>query len=110
MDGDHPLSIGIGIELIHGHRWIIQQYSQMEGSNFDSNKNYLQLEIEKEIKHRKFYEKLDLRLAHIFLWVSILASFGSSIIIAADVDIGKLVVAIIAGVPGLVVLIDKSFD
>lgn len=45
------------------------------------------------------------------MWLSILASFSSAIIIAADdVEIDKIWVAIIAGIPGLVVVIDKSFD
>lgn len=76
----------------------------------------LQSEIEKEIKHRKTYESMDFKLAHIFLWVSILASFGASIIIAAgatlskDTSVNKIIIAIIAGIPGLVILIDKSFD
>jgi hypothetical protein len=70
----------------------------------------LQKEIEKEIKRRRTYESWDFKLAHFFLWLSILASFGASIIVAADVAIDKIAVAIIAGIPGLIILIDKSFD
>ncbi len=40
-----------------------------------------------------------------------MASFSSSIIIASgDIDISKIFVAIIAGIPGLVVVVDKTFE
>ena len=68
-------------------------------------------ELLNEIRKRNKYEGWDFKLAHFFLWLSIFASFSSAIIIAAgDMDIPKIVVAIIAGIPGLVVVIDKSFD
>ncbi|MEO6685009.1 MAG: hypothetical protein ABIN24_03555 [Dyadobacter sp.] len=68
-------------------------------------------ELLNEIKKRKKYEGWDFKLAHFFLWLSIFASFSSAIIIAAgDIEIPKILVAIIAGIPGLVVVIDKSFD
>lgn len=67
-------------------------------------------EIEQQIKKRKKYIGMDFSLAHFFLWVSILASFTSSILIAAGVNWDRIVVAIIAGIPGLVILIEKSFD
>jgi hypothetical protein len=68
-------------------------------------------ELLNEIRKRKKYEDWDFKLAHFFLWLSIFASFSSAIIIAAgDINIPKILVAIIAGVPGLVVVIDKSFD
>lgn len=68
-------------------------------------------ELLNEIRKRKKYEGWDFKLAHFFLWLSIFASFSSAIIIAAgDIDIPKIIVAIIAGIPGLVVVIDKSFD
>ena len=68
-------------------------------------------ELIKEIKKRKKWEKGDFQLAHFFIWFSILASFSSSIIIAAgDIGINKIIVAIIAGIPGLVVVVDKTFE
>jgi hypothetical protein len=72
----------------------------------------LQKEIEKSIKHRRTYELMDFRLAHIFLWASIIASFASSIIIASGLQTekNKIFIAIIAGIPGLIILIDKTFD
>ena len=73
-------------------------------------KEELLQEIQTEIKHRKKYQSMDFSLAHLFLWLSILASFGSTIIIAAAVNIDKIIIAAIAGIPGLVILIEKSFD
>ncbi|MBX3257840.1 MAG: hypothetical protein KF862_27165 [Chitinophagaceae bacterium] len=72
----------------------------------------LQTEIEKSIKHRRTYELMDFRLAHIFLWASIIASFASSIIIASGLqtDKNKIFITIIAGIPGLIILVDKTFD
>jgi flagellar biosynthesis protein FlhB len=71
----------------------------------------LQTEIAGKIKHRRKFEVMDFRLAHIFLWVSILASFTSTIIVAFGVPVGKeILFAVIAGVPGLIILIDKTFD
>lgn len=68
-------------------------------------------EINKKIKHRRKNERLDASWAHIFLWASILASFASTIIIAAgSLQINKIIVAIIAAVPGVVIAIDKTFD
>jgi hypothetical protein len=69
-------------------------------------------EIEKSIKHRRKYELMDFRLAHIFLWASLIASFASSIIIASGLQTekNKIFIAIIAGIPGLIILVDKTFD
>ena len=71
----------------------------------------LQNEISKKIKHRRRFEVMDFRLAHLFLWVSILASFISTIAVASGVkEENKILIAVIAGIPGLVILIDKTFD
>lgn len=68
-------------------------------------------ELQNEIRKRKKYEGWDFKLAHFFLWLSIFASFSSAIIIAAgNIEIPKIAIAIIAGIPGLVVVIEKSFD
>lgn len=69
-------------------------------------------EIQLAVKHRRTYEVMDFRLAHIFLWMSLIASFASSIIIAAGLQTenNKILIAILAGIPGLVILIDKTFD
>lgn len=69
------------------------------------------IELNNIIKRRKKYERLDFKLAHLMLWLSILASFSSAIIIAdGEIGIPKIVLAIISGIPGLVVVIEKSFD
>jgi hypothetical protein len=68
-------------------------------------------ELNKNINKRVKYEHWDFILAHSFIWLSIIASFTSSIMIAAGVEsINKIWVAIIAGIPGLVVVVEKSFD
>ena len=70
-------------------------------------------ELNKELRKRRFYSRSDFTLAHTFLWISVLASFGASIMIAAGDDvihISKVWIAIISGVPGLVVVIEKTFN
>jgi len=71
----------------------------------------LQNEITNKIKRRRKFELMDYRLAHLFLWISILASFVSTISVASG-KIGdlKIYFAVIAGIPGLVIVIDKTFD
>lgn len=76
----------------------------------------VQYEIEKELKHRIKWAEWDFRWSHIFLWISILASFASSILVASDSKpfdseiTNRVIIAIIAGIPALVVAIEKSFD
>jgi hypothetical protein len=77
--------------------------------------NYTQVksltdEIDKEIKKRIKYTRWDFNLAHMLIWVSIFASFGSSLIIASKSKIPPIYIAIVAGIPGLVVVVEKSFD
>ncbi len=70
-------------------------------------------EINNEIEKRQYYGSWNFRLVHILLWVSILTSFASAIIVAAGIKedvIPSLWVAIIAGIPGLVISIEKTFD
>lgn len=64
--------------------------------------------LNKEIKKRIRYTSWDFKLAHTLLWLSILASFSSAIIIASDKKkIDNIYIAIIAGTPGLVIVIEK---
>lgn len=82
----------------------------MDHKNFDPVQS-LKDELTKQIKIRRKYEGWDFKLAHFLIWASIFASFSSSIIIAAGVQsISKIWLAIIAGVPGVVVVVEKSFD
>jgi len=68
-------------------------------------------ELDFTIKKRKKYEGWDFKISHIFIWVSILASFSSSILIAIGYEaIYKILISVLAGIPGLVVVIDKTFD
>nr|WP_295923078.1 hypothetical protein [uncultured Dyadobacter sp.] len=69
-------------------------------------------ELNKEIRLRSRWEVIDFYLAHTFLWISILASFTSAIFLASDkyMFCSKLITAAVAGIPGLVVIIDKTFD
>ncbi len=80
----------------------------------DTNKatQALELEIQKELKKRVKDISRDSSLAHIILWVSIIASFASAIMVASGqkIFINNIWLAIIAGIPGLVVLLDKTFD
>ncbi|MBX3255222.1 MAG: hypothetical protein KF862_13870 [Chitinophagaceae bacterium] len=80
----------------------------------DTNKatQALELEIEKELKKRVKNIARDSGLAHIILWVSIIASFASAIMVASgqQIFVNNIWLAIIAGIPGLVVLLDKTFD
>ncbi|MFT3701449.1 MAG: hypothetical protein QM802_03725 [Agriterribacter sp.] len=80
----------------------------------DTNKatQSLELEIQKELKKRVKDISRDSSLAHIILWVSIIASFASAIMVASGqkIFVNNIWLAIIAGIPGLVVLLDKTFD
>ncbi|MBX2924537.1 MAG: hypothetical protein KF746_20215 [Chitinophagaceae bacterium] len=80
----------------------------------DTNKatQSFESEIGKELKKRVKAIGRDSSLAHIILWVSIIASFASAIMVASGQKIfeNNIWLAIIAGIPGLVVLVDKTFD
>lgn len=82
--------------------------------SMDTNKaiQSFELEIEKELKKRVKKLAWDSSLAHCILWVSIIASFASAIMVASGqkIFINNIWLAIIAGIPGLVVLLDKTFD
>lgn len=69
-------------------------------------------EIGKELKKRVKRIVWDSSLAHCVLWVSIIASFASAIMVASGQKIfeNNIWLAIIAGIPGLVVLLEKTFD
>lgn len=71
-----------------------------------------ELEIEKELKKRVKFIFWDSTLAHCILWLSIIASFASAIMVASGQQIfaNSIWLAIIAGIPGLVVLVEKTFD
>ncbi|MGN6490717.1 MAG: hypothetical protein ACTHLE_01875 [Agriterribacter sp.] len=80
----------------------------------DTNKaaQSFELEIETALKKRVKFIFWDSTLAHCVLWLSIIASFASSIMVASGQQIfaNNIWLAIIAGIPGLVVLLEKTFD
>ncbi len=80
----------------------------------DTNKatQSFELEIAKELKKRVKKIVWDSTLAHSVLWISIITSFASSIMVASGQQIfaNNIWLAIIAGIPGLVVLVEKTFD
>ncbi|MFT3747180.1 MAG: hypothetical protein QM768_02650 [Agriterribacter sp.] len=80
----------------------------------DTNKatQSFESEINKELQKRVKSISRDSSLAHIILWVSIIASFASAIMVASgqQIFINNIWLAIVAGIPGLVVLLDKTFD
>ena len=71
-----------------------------------------ELEINRELQKRVKSIHRDSSLAHIILWVSIIASFASAIMVASGqpIFVNNIWLAIVAGIPGLVVLLDKTFD
>ncbi|MBN8789288.1 MAG: hypothetical protein J0I84_19575 [Terrimonas sp.] len=80
----------------------------------DTNKatQSFELEINRELQKRVKSIRRDSSLAHIILWVSIIASFASAIMVASgqQIFVNNIWLAIVAGIPGLVVLLDKTFD
>ncbi|CAG5072897.1 hypothetical protein DYBT9623_04435 [Dyadobacter sp. CECT 9623] len=74
--------------------------------------NDLKAEIAAEINKRKKWINIDFKLAHWFVWISLIASFTSAILTVADPfkEEYRWITAVIAGLPGLVVSIDKIFD
>lgn len=86
----------------------------INNTTMDTNKaaQSLELEIEKELKKRVKSIFWDSTLAHSVLWLSIIASFASAIMVASGQEIfaNNIWLAIIAGIPGLVVLMEKTFD
>ena len=73
----------------------------------DTNKatQSFESEINKELQKRVKSISRDSSLAHIILWVSIIASFASAIMVASgqQIFINNIWLAIVAGIPGLVV-------
>lgn len=86
----------------------------INNTSMDTNKaaQSFELEIETALKKRVKFIFWDSTLAHIVLWLSIIASFASSIMVASGQQIfaNNIWLAIIAGIPGLVVLLEKTFD
>lgn len=86
----------------------------INSTTMDTNKasQSFEQEIRKELKKRVKSIFWDSTLAHCILWLSIIASFASAIMVASGQQIfaNPIWLAIIAGIPGLVVLVEKTFD
>jgi magnesium-transporting ATPase (P-type) len=70
-------------------------------------------ELSELIRHRTKYEGIDFQLSHYFVWTSILTSFFSSIFVASGgsfFEEHNIWFSILAGIPGLCVVIEKTFD
>lgn len=80
----------------------------------DTNKaaQSFEQEIQRELKKRVKNIFWDSTLGHTILWLSIIASFASAIMVASGQEIftNPIWLAIIAGIPGLVILVQKTFD
>ena len=59
--------------------------------------------------HDDKWARTDFILAQLFVWLAILSSFLTAILAVADV-VPKLVLALLAAIPGAVILVDKSFS
>lgn len=82
-------------------------------SNYNEARNNLKAEIRRKITKTYWLGFGDHTLAHVFVWVSVLASFISSILISyekKDEIVPKLTLAVIAGIPGLIIIISRTFD
>ncbi|GGD61686.1 hypothetical protein GCM10011514_27160 [Emticicia aquatilis] len=82
-------------------------------SNYSEDRNNLKAEIRRKITKTYWLGFADHTLAHVFVWVSVLASFISSILISYEKKneiVEQLNLAVIAGVPGLIIIISRTFD
>lgn len=83
----------------------------MYNDNSDPRHN-LWMEIQKEKAKLKRIQWWDHRLAHSITWISVLASFTATIMVAFKKELcdKSILTAVIAGIPGLMIAIDKAFD
>ena len=81
-------------------------------NDYSEKSQEVKKELKKELRLRSRWEMIDFYLAHIFLWISITASFSSAIFVAQGMYMfgSKFWTAVISGIPGLVIIVDKTFD
>ncbi len=88
-----------------------QKYDQLVEDIEQEKPERIRREVYDILRHRKKYISFDFIIAHTILWASVIASFASSILIATGgLENAKWAVAIFAGLPGLMTVIDKTFD
>jgi hypothetical protein len=68
-------------------------------------------ELDESITQRGRWEAIDFNIAHFLTWISIFSSFAASIVVASGLwENEKAWVAVIAGLPGLMLSIDRTFN
>ncbi len=78
-------------------------------SDDKESRDQLASKISRRLVQDDRWARLDFSLAQLFLWLAILASFVSAALAAAD-TIPKLWLALLAAIPGTVIVVDKSFS
>ena len=66
-------------------------------------------EIECKVKHHQVWEGRDFAWAQIFVWAGLIASTASSLYAGKVFDVDPRFAAVVAAVPGLVIVVDKIF-
>ncbi len=74
----------------------------------DDPRNQLLKEIEARIALDNRYAWRHLRIATALIWIAVLASFGSVIVIAIG-TVPSLITGVLAGIPGFVILLERNF-
>lgn len=74
----------------------------------EEKRSELVKKIAARIDHDERWAKLDFLCAQIFVWLTILASFFTAILAAAEA-VSPLLLAFLAAIPGTVIVIEKSF-
>jgi hypothetical protein len=69
----------------------------------------LKEELEKDIEHHSKWSRRDFAWAQIFIWVGIVASIAASLNAAKAFELCKLYGAILAAIPGAVLVVDRTF-
>ena len=68
----------------------------------------LMRELEDRGQYTKTWAKLNFAIAHVLFMLAIVASFGTTLI--ATTTASRVAVALLAAIPGLVILIDRAFS
>jgi hypothetical protein len=74
----------------------------------EEKRSELVKKITARIGHDEKWARLDFLCAQLFVWLTILASFFTAILAAAEA-VSPLLLAFLAAIPGTVIVIEKSF-
>jgi hypothetical protein len=69
----------------------------------------LSSDLDEKRGYANLWAKLNSTIAHILFMLAILASFGTTLL-ASVPDISKLAIALVAAIPGVVILFDRTFS